>query len=610
MTKRKLLFTILFLLIISSEVFLQNLRIDQIDPPNWWVGMKWNKVQLMVYGDNLNNIEAKFTGNALKVLKIHEVENSTYTFIDIEVPPDLTPGEYDLTLSKNGESETVAFEFSKREQRESGHQGFGRDDAIYLLMPDRFVNGDRSNDFIEGFIDSMQHIPTQQRKGGDLQGLINKLDYIKDLGFTTIWSTPVIENNTFRSYHGYATTNHYKIDPRLGTNELYKKFVEEAHMRGLKVILDHVANHVSNDHPWLGNLPTDDWLNGTIDDHIDANHNKMLYTDPHAHPSTVEEVYKGWFVKYMPDLNQKNSFVANHIIQNTLWWMEYAGIDGIREDTYPYAEPHFMAKWAEAIFEEYPNSNIVGEVWTGEPAFLAAYQGNPKIPAYVDTKLPSLTDFGLRDAFVEFLQGKSLYRIFSTIAKDHLYSDPNMLVTFVDNHDVGRGMFYADTNMARMKMVYHMLMTLRGIPQVFYGSEIGMIENDDHGTLRKKFPGGGWEDDTRDAFTAEGRTDYENEIFDYLKQLLHLRKDNKVIRQGKLTHFPIHDNVYVYFKSLGDEKVINIINDNDEAKEVDLGPYADIIGDTTKMENLKTGEEVGTKRITVLAKSASAFKLF
>ena len=319
--------------------------------------------------------------------------------------------------------------------------------------------------------------------------MINKLDYLKDLGITSIWSTPLTENNTFRSYHGYAATDFYKIDPRLGTNELYKKFVEEAHKHGLKIILDHVSNHFSDDHVWMKNPPTPNWTNGTKENHLNANHNKMIFTDIHADSSTIKNVERGWFVDSMPDLNQENPFVANYIIQNTIWWIEYSGLDGIREDTYPYNNQKFMARWGKVILNEYPTINIVGEVWTGETDFLAGYQKDTFLPRSFNTYLPAITDFALRDVLIGYLQERNnLYNIFNVIAKDFLYKYPNNLVTFADNHDLARVMFYAKGNLDKAKIVYTVLLTTRGIPQIFYGSEIGIVGTDDHGKLRASFP--------------------------------------------------------------------------------------------------------------------------
>jgi glycosidase len=574
--------------IIFSGLSAQKFSIDKIEPPNWWAGMNLNDVQLMVYGSNLNGVEVKFSSDKIKVTDQHFVENNGYMFIDIELNSSLSAGDYELIFDNGENKQVYDYTILPRRNDTHEHNGFSNIDALYLLMPDRFVNGDPENDFVEGYTDTMQNIFAQSRRGGDLQGVINKLDYLKDLGFTTIWLTPVVENNTFRSYHGYAATDFYKVDPRLGSLDLYKKLVNEAHDRGMKIIMDHVSNHISIDHHWMENLPMQSWINGTVENHISANHHKMVYSDIHADSSTIREVQEGWFVDYMPDLNQANSFLANYIIQNTIWWIETTGVDGIREDTYPYCNQQFMAQWAATVLNEYHNFNIVGEVWTGETAILAGYQGNASVPRKYNSNLPAITDFALRDRFVEFLKGdKDLYAIYTTLSKDYLYYDPNNLLVFIDNHDIGRGMYYADTNMARMKMAYTLLTTLRGIPQIFYGSEIGMIEDEDHGTLRKSFPGG-FVGDERDAFTPEGRTEFENEIYSHINRLLTLRKQYDILAHGELIHFPPEDELYVYFKKQDSQTLMCVANESESAMELDISKFSHYIGKSEYFKDLVT----------------------
>ncbi|MCF8241352.1 MAG: cyclomaltodextrinase N-terminal domain-containing protein [Melioribacteraceae bacterium] len=588
-------FLILFLTIVVNA---QSPEINKIEPPNWWIGMKLNRIQLMVYGENLTGISAKFNNDNITVDKIHELENHTCTFIDITIPANLEPGDFNLIIENNYGKTEHAFPIFARENNQKHFQGFDNSDAIYLLMPDRFANGDPANDSVEGLVDTMQNIPGQARAGGDLQGVIDKLDYIKDLGFTTIWLNPVVENNTFRSYHGYSATDFYNVDARLGTNELYKKLVDEAHARDMKIIIDHVANHFSSDHVWITNPPMNDWTNGTIDDHLRPNHHKMIFTDVHGDSATINHVTKGWFVKYMPDFNHGNPFVQNYITQNTIWWVEYSGLDGIREDTYPYAGQKYMAKWAKTILDEYPSLNIVGEVWTGEPAFLAGYQSGTPLPRDFDSNLPSLTDFGLRDQLTDFASGRrGLYNIYTLFAKDYLYADPDNLVTFADNHDVGRIWYYAKGNWDRVKIILTILATSRGIPQIFYGTELGIESNEDHGTLRYPFPGG-FPGDSLNAFTAEGRSDYQNEIFDYLKWLLHLRKDYPALATGKMIHFPPHDGIYVYYKILGEQKFMIAINESDKIKSVDFSMKGKLMDDVSSITNMRTNEQTDyTKNI-------------
>lgn len=581
----------LFLLIFTGQIFSQNIKINKVEPPNWWTGMKWNRIQLMVYGDNLNDINAKFSDKRIKVNKVHKIENHSYAFIDIEIPKNLKPGNYEFVLSNGKES--IKYDYPVL-QREKGirHQGFSNKDVIYLLMPDRFANGDVSNDSIPGYYDSMQRIPNEWRFGGDLQGIIDKLDYLKDFGITAVWATPLVENNTFRSYHGYSATDFYNIDPRFGSNQLYKKYVEEAHKRGIKVILDHVANHFSDHHPWMKNLPMKNWINGTIEDHLPANHNKMIFTDLYADSSTIKHVERGWFVKDMVDFNQENPFVQNYIIQNTIWWIEYSGLDGIREDTQPYNNQKFISRWAKTILDEFPTLNIVGEVWTGESDFLAAYQKNTFLKKNFNTNLPALTDFGLRDALIDFVSGKgSMYRIFNVIAKDFLFTDPNQLVTFVDNHDMERIMLIAEGNIEKVKLAYTIMMTTRGIPSIFYGSEIGMVGGKGHGVLRAPFPGG-FKDDERNAFEHSGRTVYENYIFNFFKSLIEIRKSNEAFTSGKMIHYPPVNNVYYFIREGGGKKFLIVCNGNDTENNVDMNLIKPQFNGKTSLKNILSGNRI------------------
>ncbi len=606
----KLYSAFLILLFASTSIFAQAMEINRIDPPNWWKGMKNNEIQLMVYGKNLEKADVMFDTDFIRTKNVHYLDNTDYCFIDIEVIPKITPGEYKLILDKAGEVVSYPFSILERDTSANIHRGFSNEDVIYLVMADRFANGNPNNDLVEGYVDTMQNIPNQGRAGGDIQGLMDKLDYIKDFGATTIWPTPLLENNTFRSYHGYSITDHYNIDPRHGDNELYKKFVKEAHGKGLKVIVDHVSNHISENHIWMKSLPMKDWINGTMENHLSANHHKMVYTDPHADSSTIRHVHEGWFTDYMPDLNQSNKYLANYIIQNTIWWIEYAGLDGIREDTYPYSDQEFMSVWAKDVMEEYPSLNIVAEVWTGEPAFLAGYQGNSPLPKAYNSNSPAVTDFGLRDQLVSYLNGYgSLYKIYNVFAKDYLYADPDNLVTFVDNHDVGRAMYYADSDSDRLKIAYQILLTARGIPQIFYGSEIGMKFTEDHGTLRHPFPGG-FEGDSINAFTEEGRSEIENDLFRYLQKLISLRKEYSVLQSGKMTQFPPENNLFVIVRSDKHDKIVSVVNGEPGEKEIVLSGYGDILKNCNKGINLFTGEEIDlNKPITIAGEKGIIIKI-
>ncbi len=588
----KQLLSIPLVLVFSIFCYAQKISVNKIEPPNWWSGMKTNNIQLMVYGENLKDISAGFSDARIKVKRVNKISNPSYAFIDIEIPQNIKPDLYELTITRGKEKAVVKFPILKRDDSSKYFQGFSGKDIIYLVMPDRFVNGDPSNDSIPGYSDYMNKIPDQNRAGGDIQGMINKLDYLKDLGVTAIWPTPLTENNTFRSYHGYATTDFYKIDPRLGTNELYKKFVDEAHKRNLKIVLDHVSNHFSDDHIWMKNPPTPDWTNGTRENHLEANHHKMIFTDLYSDSSTIKHVEQGWFVNSMPDINQANPFVANYIIQNTIWWMEFAGLDAIREDTYPYNNQKFMARWSKTIMEEYPTTNIVGEVWSGTPAFLAGYQKDTFLPRSFNSNLPAITDFGLRDVLIKYLsEDNNLYNVFEILAEDYLYKNPNNLVTFADNHDLPRVMYFAKGNIDKAKILYTILLTTRGIPQIFYGSEIGMVGTDDHGKLRAPFPGG-FPNDTRNAFLKEGRTKEENDIFNFIHDLIQLRKNYPALSTGKLIHFPPVKDIYTYFRTLGKERMMIVVNNNKATSFADFTMMKNFVTEKSKLINLRTNDEI------------------
>jgi len=579
------IFVLLALLFSFNSLLGQSFEIVKIEPPYWWVGMKNNSVQLMVYGNNLDDVKVLSDSEFIEVKSVTECESEEYLFVDLEISAAALPGKYPLWFISDGYTEIISYELKKRTPRK---RGFSNSDVIYLLMPDRFSNGNTANDSIDGYYDSMQQLPKQGRAGGDLEGVLSKLDYLKEFGITALWMTPLTENNTFRSYHGYNSTNLYKIDPRLGNIPLYKKIADEADKRGIKIIMDHVANHISDDHPWFKNLPFKNWINGTKENHFSANHSKMVFSDIHSDSATIKHVEQGWFVNYMADLNQSDPILGRYIIQNTIWWIETVGISGIREDTYPYCNQKFMSAWAEAVLIEYPDFNIVGEVWTGDPAYLASYQGNPAVPKSIDTHLPSITDFAFKDALVGFLnKSRSIRSIFEVFAKDYLYSNPDFLVTFVDNHDVGRSMFQADTNIARFKIAYQLLLTTRGIPSIFYGTEIGMVLNNDHGTLRKPFPGG-FPADIRNAFSEKDRTEYENEIFYYLKNLISLRKQYPSFSKGKMIHFPPENDVYIYLKVLGSEITIGVVNESEEERNFETSKIKRYLNES--MVNLRSNK--------------------
>jgi len=601
----------LIIILFYTSLFAQSFKINKIEPPNWWSGMKNSDLQLMVYGENLNEIKVSSKDTRFKIKKITKPQNSKYLFVDVSLK-NAPIGKYDLIFSKDRDKIKYEYAILKRDLSPKQHSGFSNEDIVYLIMADRFCDGSTENNTIDDSLDQFESDDLDGRKGGDIEGIISKLDYIKELGITTVWVTPLLENNMWMSYHGYAATNLYRIDPRFGTNELYKTLVDEAHKRGLKVIMDHVSNHIGINHVWMKQLPLDDWINGTVENHLPANHNKMTFPDPHSPGESVDLTWDGWFTDYMVDLNQANEFLKRYLIQNTIWWIEYSGIDGVREDTYPYCNQYAMADWNKAILSEYPNLNIVGEIWTGEPAILAAYQQKNKFGVHLDSHLPCVTDFALSDALRDYLSGKrGLEGIFNTLTQDFLYYDPNNLLTFFDNHDVTRGLFAADEDVEKFKVALTILLTSRGIPKILYGTEIGILGDEKHGNIRSPFPGG-FKDDDRSAFIKEDRKELENDLFDYLQNLISLRKKYKSLVVGKFVHFYPFENIYVYIRKSEEETTMIIVNGNDKEVEADLSKYHETLAKFRQAKNVLTNhlfDLTQSMGIQINRKSAEIFLL-
>lgn len=606
----KKLILVIFLL---NSIFLltQNNWIQRIEPPFWWTGFKNDTLQLLVYGKDISKSKVKIESKSVQLLKINKAESPNYLFIDIVIPKTHNNSSFKINFSNELNDTTVEYKLLKREKG-LRHSGFDKNDVVYLIMADRFCDGNPSNNKIGDSLDNYTEKDLDGRKGGDIEGIISKLDYLQDLGITTLWVTPMLENNMYMSYHGYASTDLYKIDPRFGSNELYQKLVTEAHKRNLKIIMDHVSNHIGINHWWMKDLPFDNWINGKPDNHLKANHNKQTFPDLYSPAESVRLTWEGWFTNYMPDLSYKNPIQRKYMIQNTIWWIEYLGIDGIREDTYPYVNQYYMTEWAQAIFNEYPNFNIVAEVWTGEAPFLAFYQRNNKFGSKINSHIPSITDFALADAIRDFLSGKrNLDAVFNVLAMDYLYSQPEMLLTFFDNHDISRGLYIAKEDYEKFKLALTLLLTIRGIPKILYGTEIGIVGDNRHGTIRTPFPGG-FVNDKRNAFLDSERSNIEKEIFNFTKKLLHLRKKYNALSEGKFVHFYPFDNLYVYFRISDKQKIMIIINANENEMKVSLDNFKETIGNEKKLFDLLSDKYLSTNelnQITVPKKSSHIFLL-
>jgi glycosidase len=590
MKKLPLAATVALLAAVAGLAHAQQMSISRVEPPNWWTGMKMNQIQLMITGENLSGITARSRSPQVRVTRVYRTPNPSYAFVDIEIAHDALEGFHLLTLYSGRDSIALSYPVLKRKPAPGRYRGFDPSDVVYLITPDRFADGDTTNDDAAGMSEERNPSNPSGRHGGDLKGIIDHLDYLGDLGIGALWLNPLVENNApALSYHGYAATDFYRIDPRFGTNAQYEELVRQAHRRGLKVIMDHVSNHIGINHPWMKNLPSADWLNGSVANHQRTFHLKMELADIHSDSSVRLNTTQGWFADNMPDLNQRNSFVSRYLIENTLWWIESTGLDGIREDTYSYVDQRFLGDWADAISREFPSFTIVGEVWIGDPVFLATYQKESRLPVSMETGLTSVTDFALYDAFTQVFGAKNSVRlIFDCLSKDFLYPDPGNLLIFLDNHDVRRIMYVTQGDAKRTMLAIKMLLTLRGIPEILYGTELGMMGGREHGMIRSDFPGG-FPGDSLDAFTAKGRTPKESEFFTTVRQLLHLRRERKSLSYGSMIHFPPVNEVYMYLRLLPGEKTLVLVNNRDDAQKVNISQVRGYCGSATAVKNLLTG---------------------
>ncbi len=580
---------ILAILLLNSPVMKASL-IQRIEPGNWWTEMTLNRIQILLYGDSIAHLPLSmelYEGVSLN--QVHKAESPNYLFLDVTISPNTNPGTVIFRIG----AEKIEWPLYQRQPNSRYRKGFNASDVVYLLFPDRFCNGDPSNDYIPELGDRLNRKDLYARHGGDIQGIINKLDYLNQLGITALWINPLLENKQEAfSYHGYAITDFYKVDPRFGSNELYRAMVEQANQRGIKVIIDMIFNHCGNNHWWMKDLPFRDWIN-QWPEFTRSNYRGIAMMDPHASEFDRKKMADGWFDLSMPDLNQRNPFLSTYLIQNSIWWIEYANLSGIRMDTYPYPDKNFMVQWAKAVMEEYPNFNIVGETWLNYPAWVAYWQKDaPNIDGF-NSHLPTVMDFPLMYAMGRAFDENygwdtGLSRLYEILAHDFLYPNPLNIMIFADNHDVTRFHREKDKSLGRFKLGMAFLLTVRGIPQIYYGTEIlmtGTDENFSHGKLRKDFPGG-WPDDTKNAFTSRGRTKMQNEAWDYLQKILQWRKTSKAIHYGKLTHFIPEDNIYVYFRHTESDKVMIILHSNFTPRKLDLTRFSELLS------GHKTGHEI------------------
>ncbi|HEX8040832.1 MAG TPA: glycoside hydrolase family 13 protein [Chryseosolibacter sp.] len=574
---------------------------DHVEPPFWWRGMKTHSLQIMVHrkspGLSAFSVSVDYEGVTLREVK--KVENPHYLFLELGISPSAKAGRMPITFSSGKKRFVYYYELKDRSSVTAGIQGFNSSDVIYLVMPDRFANGDLKNDSIPRMFEGVHRDKGEGRHGGDLKGITDHLDYMKDLGVTAIWLNPVLENNQRKSsYHGYAITDLYNVDRRFGGNEAYLSFIEKSHTLGLKVIQDMVMNHIGNDHWLMQDLPQRDWVH-QFPEFTRSNYQGNVISDPHRSAYDQTKMTDGWFDTTMPDVNQRSPLFARYLIQNTLWWIAYAGIDGIRMDTYPYPDKEFMATWAKEVMEEYPSFNIVGEVWLQNSIPATAYwqDGSANADGY-RSHLPTVTDFPLCFAVAQALNeppgwDSGMRRLYTLISQDFIYPDAGHNLTFLDNHDMTRFFRSVNRDMRKFRMGLVFLLTTRGIPQIYYGTEL-LMDGDGgyHPNIRLDFPGG-WPGDRRDAFTRAGRTAEENEAHDFLRALLLWRKDQGVIHTGELTHYIPEDNVYVYFRHDDTHRVMVVLNANDSEKVVSAKAFAGDLGGAMRARDVLTGAELG-----------------
>ncbi|HWQ36351.1 MAG TPA: alpha-amylase family glycosyl hydrolase [Blastocatellia bacterium] len=593
----------------------------KVEPPNWWTGHSLNPVRLLVRGRNLQGAKVSSANAAIRTGNVKISEAGTYLFVDVTISKNAKPGSYPISIATSGGRTEFKFEVSAPLARAGNFQGFNQDDVIYLIMPDRFASGDQANDdpaVSKGIFDRSKG---RFYHGGDLQGIINHLPYLKDLGVTALWLNPVYDNNNqpdlkevydgqpTTGYHGYGAVDFYAVEEHFGDLKKFRELVEKAHALGLKIIQDQVANHCGPYHPWVKDSPTPTWFNGTESSHLNETWQTHLLMDRYASPDLIRPVLDGWFINLLPDLNQNDPEAARYIIQNTLWWIGSTGLDAIRQDTLPYVPRRFWNEWMTAIKREYPKVNVVGETLDGLPAQVAFFQGGAKRWDGVDSKIDTEFDYPLHFALREtFAKGRSIGELINILNQDYLYPNPNVLVTLLGSHDVQRFMNEPGATTDGLKLGLTFLLTMRGIPQLYYGDEIAMRGGNDPDN-RRDFPGG-WPGDARNAFEASGRTPEENDVFEHVKKALRLRAELEPLRRGGLMHLAIADQTYVFARFTASRTVIVAFNNSSQPATIDAPvPRSLKLADGTVLKNvLGSGAEVrienGRIRFTMSPRAA------
>lgn len=598
--KHTLILLIVFLFSWGGGQTARAMEIKKVAPSFWWAGMKNPELQILLYGEDLALSDVSVSGEGIYLKETVRQDNPNYLLLYLDLS-EAKAQTFQILLKYGKKKLQIPYELKSRVRRGEDVKGFTSEDVLYLIMPDRFANGNPENDVVDGMREKkIDRADAFARHGGDIQGISNHLDYIADLGVTAIWLNPTQENDMESgSYHGYAITDYYQIDRRFGSNEDFCALVEKAHERNLKVVMDMIFNHCGSENYLFKDKPSKEWFN-YHSNYVQTSFKTVSVMDIHTSAYEKKIATDGWFTSVMPDFNQRNRHVARYLIQSSIWWIEYAGINGIRQDTHPYADFDFMSQWCKEVLDEYPYFNIVGETWLNSNVLVSYWQKNSKLAAPLNSNLPTVMDFPLQalmnQAFDEETGewGGGLYKLYDYQTQDLIYANPMNLLTFLDNHDTSR---FAQTdemakNLKRYKQAMVFLLTTRGIPQIYYGTEILMIgdKGKGDGDLRKDFPGG-WQGDTRNCFAKNGRTALENEAFEFTRQLLNWRKGNQVIGKGSLKHYSIQNGVYVYQREFNGKSVVVIMNGTDDSKELDLAPYQEILPRENTLDIL-TGKDV------------------
>ena len=595
-------------------------KIDRVEPTDWYVGMKDPSLQLMVYGEGIREAQVSTDYPGVRVDSLVRLDSPNYLLVYLDLS-GAQPGEMKLRFTMGKSKKEVSYRLKARAMAGEERKGFSNADVLYMLMPDRFAQGKDHKAQVKGMNPYVEdRSKPSLRHGGDLQGIRDHLDYFTQLGVTALWLTPVLENNSpdgkdgSSTYHGYATTNYYRVDPRFGTNEDYRQLIADAHAKGLKVVMDMIFNHCGFEHPWVSDLPSKDWLNmpewlsGKEEDkakYLQTSYKLTPVLDPYASEVDKRETVDGWFVPSMPDLNQRNPHVIKYLIQNSVWWIETVGIDGIRMDTYPYADREAMALWMKTLEREYPNFNTVGETWVTEPAYTAAWQKDSKLSS-INSYLKTVMDFAFydrvnmaaREETDDWWQGMN--RVYNTLCYDYLYANPSSVLAFIENHDTDRFLRNGTDTLA-LKQALALLLTINRTPQLYYGTEIlmnGTKEVTD-GNVRKDFPGG-FPGDKANCFTAEGRTRAQNDMFNWLSRLLHWRQGNEAIIHGKQVQFTPRKGVYVIARQAKGQNVLTVVNGTSEPAQMEVKRYAEIIGQAAEATDILTGREVALDKDVAL----------